>query len=293
MQRRSNIQASSLIISLSMLTIFLQLTGYYYIHSTFILWTASVLMNALCCHILQQRTFTFNATFHYSLLNMFMILLVIVLTYGSKDSLLPYSGILLGIAVISWLVPALSGLLRHLLTYGVVLEDYKEFFRNTSIVFILFYTIVLLVGSFGANAFPWAYRNIPESANLVPLKTLTNLIENYTLDGSSTFSEILSYLLPRLFLYLPYGFYIALAVRKYSVIHKLLLLISLPLVIEILQYFIINRRSDIDDFIFAFLGGILGIFTFFLVNLIFRVVTGKEFLKKETGLHYTGNLLHF
>lgn len=293
MQRRANMQASSLIIILSILTILVQFIGYYFIESVFVLWTVSCFISFLSCHILQQRTITYNAAFNYSILTIFMSLIFIVLTYGNKQSILPYSEALIGLAVINWLIPSLNAFLRHMFDYGIKLDDYNEFFRNTSVIFLLFYVFILIYGNFSTHAFPWAYHGIAKSANFMPFQIISSHIENHYLDGSITMTMILNYLLPRVLLFLPYGFYTSLTLRNHPLLHKLVAFITLPLVIEVLQFFIVNKRCDIDDFIFATLGGLLGALVFVLMNLIFYAKTGKDFLKKESGFRYMGNLLHF
>lgn len=293
MQRRANMQASSLIILLSILTILVQFISYYLFDSVLVIWLLAILVGSICCHILQQKTITFTSCFYYSVLNIFMSLIFIVMSYGNSNSPLPYTGTMLGIAMINWMVPAISGIVRHILEYGVKLEDYNDFFRNTSAVFILFYTCLFIYGSFWANAFPWFYQEIAAKANFLPFQIISTQIENYYLDGSTSLTTILTYLLPRVFLYIPYGFFVAILLRKYTLLYKLIAIISFPFVIELLQYFIINKRCDIDDFIYAIIGGILGSLVFFFINLLFNALTGKDFLGRESSFRYMSHLLHF
>ncbi len=293
MQRRANMQASTLVILLSILTILVQFIGYYFTPSVFVIWTLSCIITLLCCHILHERTITFNSCFNYSLLNIFMSLIFIVLTYGNDQAILPFSGTMIGIVVINWLAPAFIGLLRHTFDYGIRLDDYNVYFRNTSIVFVFFYTVILIYGSFATHAFPWLYHDIGTNANFMPFQIITTQIENNYLDGSVTLGAIFTYLLPRILYFLPYGFYLGLLLRKRPLLYKLAALTALPLIIEIVQYFIINKRCDVDDLIYGMLGGFFGILFFLLTNLLFRVKTGKDFLRKENGFRYIGDLLHF
>jgi VanZ like family. len=293
MQRRANMQASSLIILLSILTILVQFIGYYLFEPVFVIWAISCIASALCSYIIQERTITYNSCFYYSILTLFMSLIFIVSTFGNNQSVIPYSGAMLGIAVINWLVPSLSGYIRHMIDYGAKLEDYTEFFRNSSIVFLLFYAILLIYGSFVTDAFPWAYRDVTNSANFMPFQIITTQLDNYYLDGSVQLSDIFTYLIPRILIYSPFGFYVGLAFHKRPLWYKLVALLSLPFLLELLQYFIINKRCDIDDLIYALIGGALGALFFFLTNLVSRTTTGKDFLKRDTGLRYIENLLHF
>jgi len=293
MQRRTNIQISSLIILLSILTIIVQFVTYYFFSASYFILGVSCLISFLCCHILLEQTSSYEACFNFSVLTLFISLVITILTCFSKDqTLLPYSSTILSIVIINWLIPSIHCFLRYMLEYGTKIDDYTTFYRNSSIVFFLFYLGVLIYGAFSNVAFPWAYRALLDTANVIPFQVIATQIEDY-LYGLIPLSDIITYLISRILFFLPYGFYITLVLRRQTRLSRFFALILLPFVIEVLQYIIIPTRCDIDDIIFAMIGGLLGSLSFYLLIVIFRVIAGKEFLAKDANYRFSNSSLHF
>lgn len=293
MQRRTNIQVSSLIILLSIITILFQFVIYYFFAAFYVIWGIAILISLLCCHILLEQTSTYEVCFHYSSLVLFMSFLIMLLSYlGENQAFLPYSGIMLGIGIINWLIPCIYCFLRNMLDYGTRFEDYNIFYRNHSLLFFMIYAGILLYGMFVKGAFPILYQGALGSANMIPFEAITILIEDYLYD-IIPLRDVLIYLLIRILIFLPYGFQITLLLRRQSRLIRFIMLILPPLVLELIQYIVISYRSDIDDVIYAIIGGVLGSILFYLCNLIFRAFTGKNFLAKETDYPFTNSRIHF
>jgi hypothetical protein len=240
-----------------------------------------------------EQTVSYGASFDYSFLTLFISCVIIGLTYmGKGQSFLPYTSVMLGIAVINWLVPSIYCFLRNMLNSESKIEDFNSFYRNNHIVFFLFYIVIVTYGSFATSAFPWAYRSVTESANFIPFGLIATQIEDYLYE-LIPLSDVITYLLSRILLFLPYGFFTTLVLRRQARLPRFFALLFLPFVIELLQYFIIPSRCDIDDILYALIGGILGSLSYYLLNVIFRTFTGKDFLAKEGDYRYPGNSLHF
>jgi hypothetical protein len=293
MQRRTNIQISSLIIILSILTIMVQFVVYYLFASFYIILGISILIALLCCHLLVEQTVSYEACFQYSFLTLFISLVVIGLTYlGKGQTFLPYTGTMLGVAVINWLIPSIYCFMRNMLNYGTKIDDFHIFFRYSNIVFLIFYLVVIAYSSFVSAAFPWAYRTVVEAANVFPFQVIATQIEDYLYE-LIPLTDIITYLLSRILIYLPYGFFVTLVLRRQTRLPRFFGLLILPIVIEILQYIIIPTRCDIDDILYALIGGILGSLSYYLLNVIFRAFTGKDFLMREADYRFSNSSLHF
>lgn len=293
MQKRTSIQISSMVIMLSMLTILVQFAAYYFFAAFYIIWGISCLIAIICCHILLEQSVSYEACFNYSLLNIFISLVIILLTYYGKDeAFLPYTGTMLGIAAINWLIPMFHCLLRYMFDYGTRIDDFNDFYRNISVVFLLFYFAVILYGNSVKNAFPWAYPDINTSYNFAPFGVIATMIEDYLYDNASL-HEIITYLLSRTLIFLPYGFYSTLLLRRQSRLPRFFALLMLPFIIEVLQYIFLPERCDIDDLIYALVGGLIGSLSFYLLNVIFRAFSGRNFLAKETDYRFSNSSLHF
>lgn len=293
MQRRTNIQVSSLIILLGILTILVQFTVYYFFGAYLIIWGISSLVSVICCHILLEQTSSYEACFSYSLFSLFVSLIVTVISYfGKVQTFLPYTAALLGIVVINWLIPMIHCYLRYMLDYGTKVEDFSSFYRNLSLVFVMFYITALIYGSFVKDAYPWAFPMNNSSYNLIPFSIIATQIEDYLYDYIPL-SDIIIYLATRIIAYIPYGFYITLLLRRQSKLTRFFALLQLPLIIEILQYFFIPRYCDIDDLIYGLIGGLLGSLMFLLTAVIFQAISGKEFLSRENEYRHSGSSLYF
>ncbi|MBB2181507.1 VanZ family protein [Lachnospiraceae bacterium MD1] len=293
MQRRTNIQVSSMIILLSILTILIQFVTYYFFASYIIIWGISLIISLICCHLLLEQSVNYDTCFQYSILTLFISLIIIVLTYFEKDyRLLPFTGAMAGIAFINWFAPLLHCYIRSMIGYGTKIDDFGIFYRNSNIIFYLFYIGVLIYGNFSPNAFPWAYRAIGHEVNVMPFDVISVQIEDY-LFGAIPLSNIIIYLLSRIAIFIPYGFGLALLLRHQSRLVKFFSLLVIPFIIEAIQYFTIPARCDIDDLIYALLGGLIGSALFLLSNFLYRIVNGRDFLSHDTEFHFSKNTYHY
>lgn len=293
MQRRSSIQISSLIVFLSILTIIVQFTAYYFLSSNYFILGISCLISFLCCHVLLEQSFTYESCMVYSVLTLFVSLIVTLLTYLSKNNTeFPFTMTLVGISFINWLIPNFHCFLRYMLDYHSRWNNYSKFYKSTNILFFIFYIGLIIYGSFAKNAFPWAYKIATPSVNFTPFLILSAHIEDY-LYGLIPISDIFAYIFSRLLIYIPYGFYCTLLLRKKPIITRLFILFLLPFLLEVVQFFVFPVRCDIDDLIYGFLGGILGGLSFLIINLIFKAISGKDFLIKNNTYRYAHSSLHF
>jgi glycopeptide antibiotics resistance protein len=282
-----------MIILLSILAILVEFTTYYFFEAFYVVWGVSCLISIICCHILLEQSTSYEACFNFSLLTLFVSLVIIVLTYfGNVSSFLPYTGVMFGVAVINWLIPLLHCFLRYMLDYGTRIDGFNDFYRNTSIIFFTFYLGVILYGSFVPNAFSWTYTVNTDTYNFLPFGVIASQIEEYLYDSVSL-NEIVTYLLSRIVIFVPYGFYIALLLRRQTRLPRFFALFLLPFLLEVLQYIFLPELCDIDDLIYAVIGGLIGTLMFFLMNMIFRAVSGKDFLSRDTDYRFVNSPLHF
>lgn len=293
MQKRSDIQISYLIVFLSILTIMIQFLSYYFFASFYLVIGLSCLISIVCCHILLEQSITYNSCFIYSILTLFISLIIAILAYlGKASSTFPYTGALVGIVLINWLVPSLHCFLRNMFEYGTKIENFLSFYKNSSIVFFLFYMIFIVYGTITEGAYPWAFSTSSDTANFTPFLALSTQIEDY-LYGLIPLSDIVVYLCGRILIFVPYGFYCTLILRHKSQLTKVFSFLLLPLLIEAIQYIFFISQSDIDDLIYAFIGAIIGSLWFYLTNLIYRSISSYDFLANDSDYHFSNSGLHF
>jgi len=295
MRRRSYIHVSSLIVILSILTIIVEFTAYYFFTSIYPVLGVSAVLLIICSHVFLQQSATYETVFIYTLSNMFISSLIMILTYYSADqtSFISYSATIQVIICINWLIPTIHCFFRYMLGYSLRISHYRSYYTKNSILFIMCYLGILIYGNFAEGAFPSLYRAVSWSnnVNFTPFLTLSMEIEDY-LYGIIPLSYILIYLASRILIFIPYGYYITLLTKNRSRLLRLFLFLLFPAVIELVQFFLYPSRSDIDDLIYGFIGGIIASLLFYLVNIIFRNISGKEFLERE-NIYSSFDSLHF
>jgi hypothetical protein len=293
LQKHSNIHITSLIVFLSIVSIFVQFAAYYVFISTYAIAGIACLVTIVSAHILLEKTLTYEACFIYTLLLVFLSTVITIFTYlGNEQYFMPYTDALLWIVAINWFIPTMHCLIRNMLDYGVRIENFNTFYRNNSIIFLFYYIVIVGYGLFSENAFPWAYTFAAEDANFTPFWSLATQIEDY-LNHMIPISDIWIYLATRILSFGPIGYYITVLLRKKSRLLRFLSLLILPVLIEALQYFIIPERCDLDDVIYAVIGGIMGGLFFHFINLLYRLISGKSFLTKDSDYRYSHGSLHF
>jgi len=290
-QRRTNLQISSIIILMGICTIFVEFGAYHFLKPSYLVWGISCIASIICCHVLLSQSASYEACYCYSLLTIFISLSIMAVSYlGEAKGFLPYTWIMPGLVAINWLIPLLHCLVRYVVDYSTRIEDFFVFYRNISIIFTVFYLIIILYASFAPGAFEWAYPIKRSQYNLLPFEILATLIED-KLYGNIPLSDITAYLLPRILIFLPYGFYVRLLLFKKTRLIRLITFLLFPLLLELLQYIIIPSRCDIDDIIYGVIGSLLGSLFFVLFNCIVRAISGKDFLIKSN--HFYHSSLHF
>ncbi len=291
MPRRTSTHTSTLIVFSSISTIVLQFLVYYFIEPPLIILGLSALICIILNHMILERSQTYISSFIFSVLILFISIIIAFLTYyGQGESILLYSPVLYGIAIINWLLPTLHNYIRSMLEHSSKTENFFSFYRNNSIVFILFYFGIIIYASFLGGNYPWPYPIISDPANVTPLFSLSILIERLIV-GIGPLKDIFIYMASRTLIFIPYGFYITLLLRNKSRILRFISLLLLPLLIETIQFWILAPGSDIDDIIYGLIGGLIGFGMFFIINYIYRAGSGRNFLSK--GNSYTYSKLHF
>lgn len=293
MRRHSYMEITSLVVFLSILTIVLQFLSYYFFASIYLILGISCLVSIICNHILQEQSMTYQTSFIYTFLTVFISLIIMFLTLFGKDrEFFSFDDIIIGIVVLNWIVPLVHGYIRNMFDGQRRIEDFPNFFRNSSLLFIFFYLAILGYSFFSVDSFPWAYQVAFDQPNFHPFWSISIHIEDY-LDKMIPLTDIFIYLASRILIFIPYGYYTILIFRRRSRLFRFLVLLSFPLAIEILQYCLIPGRCDIDDMIYGLIGGLLGALWFYFNNMIYRLISGKDFLAKHSDLRYLNRSIHF
>lgn len=290
MHRSAN-HSATLIIILGILTIMIQFGFYYLLGPSLLTIGIAVLLVLLCSHIILEQSHNFESCFSYSLFNIFLCIIIILLSYMGNNSILPYQPFLLLSVIFNWLVPLLYCIIRSLMDESEKYSNFNTFYRNISIVFLLIYIGVLIDILFLHNENYIIYDTDWQAINFIPFLTLTTLIDDY-MAGNVSLQTIFWYAGHYILLFLPYGFYTMLVMRRISRLVRFISLLLFPVMIEVIQGIFLLGKADIDDVIMGFIGAILGAICYFILNKIYHVFTDEDFLYTRPNYSFY-NKLHW
>ncbi|MDF2801864.1 MAG: putative rane protein [Anaerocolumna sp.] len=286
MMKKNYSHVTTFIILFSIVTVILQFTAYYFVDSFLLTLGISSILCLLCDRILLQLTNNYGACFSYSLLNVLLCSIILLLSYlGNTQGLFPFEEKLYFFLLINWLVPHLNSIFSDMADTSYRITGFKEFFRNSSIVFSLFYLLGVLIFLFLNNTDYFIIDANLSTINIIPFYTLATLIENHISDqGSLTY--VRTYLLQGIIPYIPYGFYTILLLRHQTRLLRFVALILFPFAIEALQRLTLLGKADVEEVLLGLLGGFIGALIYHGLNTLHNYAKGRDFLTEQTRFHY-------
>lgn len=286
MRNKNSIQFTTVIILLSFLTVFGEFALLYVMSNDFLATLIGCGIVLFLSILLLFTAYNFEAIFIYMLLN--VVLSSLLATYSFWEIRYFYysaDNYELWMVLINFTVPCLLCLICNLFDQNS-LANYRQFVRNSSLLFFVYYLCMFIYIEFTPHTDAIWSNGL---TNLIPFYTIAGYIENYIYQVGSL-KDIFYHLLIPIVIYLPAGFLLAVCMRHTNKLLRLLVALLLPLITEGIQYLIRVNNLNIDDVIYGFLGGILGQLLFFLLNALFLRIKGLEFLEEERSYRST---LHF
>lgn len=276
----------------SILTLVLELGAYYFLTVSIFTFLITAFLALLFSHLTLVISQHFESCFTYQLLHLLMWGIILFLLYIGNDSdFISFSLMLFLFPFMHWACCILYSILRNLLDEGGRLTGFRNYFRNSSVLFLLVYTAFLIYWLFLANT-DSRFHAESFSINFVPFLTLASLITDL-IDKNITLSHIFAFLGDRALIYLPYGFFCILLAKRQSRLIRFLLLLLFPILLEVLQGLLAIGSSDIEDVFYGLLGGFLGGLLYHLLNRIYRNIKGMEFLATSRRFYSNRSSLHF
>ena len=200
-----------------------------------------------------------------------------------RGSILPQSTTVLLGCLLAWLMPVAYACICTWAEGNTILPQFSSFYKKASVLFYLVYFGVLVY---------WfvAYHRIPEdsvTAQFIPFATFAAYVDG-VISGAVPVERLVQFLAERILLFLPFGFFVAMAGRKLHGVLRLGLIVVFPIAVELLQYLLGFNSFDADDVVFLFLGGLIGMLGFVIFNAVFQKTTGKNFDGSEIERDYYG-----
>ncbi|MGN0506173.1 MAG: VanZ family protein [Lachnospiraceae bacterium] len=247
-----------------------------------------ILLSSVCillgCAVVQLMTEELTELFAYLLIPCVFSGIMGLFALSSPIACLPKSGTLFLTAFLAWLLTVCYAVVAAWTTGNISSLNFPAFYKRATIFFYIVYIGLILYGLFFYDRIP-----LEETGRLqmVPFATLAAYIEAM-INHVVPVWALVYYLLYRAVFFVPYGFLIALICAKLPAAIRILLLTVLPLAIELIQFVFRFNRCDIDDLIFAFIGGLTGMLCFLLFNSLFLHFTGKNYNGKDADREYYG-----
>ncbi len=200
-----------------------------------------------------------------------------------SGDMLPNSATVWSGCILAWLIPVLYACLFTWAEGSTALPQFSAFYKKAAIFFYLVYFGLLIY---------WfvAYSRIPAediTVQWIPFATFAAYIDGL-MSGTVSLERVLQFLAERILLFMPFGFFVAMAGRRLHSILRLLLVLAVPVLLELLQYILKFNSCDADDAVFSFLGGLIGMLGFVVFNALFQKTTGKNFDGSEIERDYYG-----
>ena len=177
--------------------------------------------------------------------------------------------------ILLFAIPYLLSLLHHLLCQNDRATDYPIYFRNSLILFSIYYVIAFITLVYikqDANSL-----STLASDNYIPFYTIADYIERFIYKEIPLADVIKHAFLPTT-LYIPFGFILASILHRCSHLPRIILCIAIPCLLELIGKVFVSTHFNIDDSIYGILGSFFGELIFFLINWIFIKVKRQGIL---------------
>ncbi len=277
---------TTFIILSSIITVILQFTAYYFVNSFLLALGISSILCLLFDRILLQLTNNYGACFSYSLLNVLLCSIILLLSYlGSTQGLFPFEKKLYLFMLINWLIPHLNSIFSEMADTSDRTIGFNMFFRNNSIVFCIFYLFGVIKYLFLQNTDYFILDTNLNTINLIPFYTLATLIEDH-ISGQGSLTYIITHLLQGIIPYIPYGFYIILLLRHQSRWLRFTALLFFPVTIEVLQRITLLGKADIEEVFLGLLGGFMGALIYHSLNTLHQYTKDRDFLTEQAPFRF-------
>lgn len=279
---------TTLIILFSIITILLQYVIYYFMESFSLVVCISALVCLLCTHILLGLTRNYGSCFSYSLLNILLCSIVLLLSYLGKQDIILFEEKQYSFLLINWLVPFAYCLSRYLFDRREKYVSFRTYYRNSNLVFGIFYLIIIIKYLLLQNTKLLLIDVDIQTINVIPFYTLATLIENY-ISGHGNLDIICTYFIQGVLPFIPYGYFIYLFLRYQSKYLRLVALLALPFVIEVLQWTLVLGQATIEDLFLGLFGGIIGGILYHSINTIHNKTKERDFLEEQIPFSFLRN----
>ena len=201
----------------------------------------------------------------------------------SQIPFFPQSNTALYGCLFAWVIPIVYAVIYTWVMGSTEASAFAKLYIRAVVFFYLVYFGLMIYGIFFRGRVP----ELQGQAQMVPCATFTAYIDAIV-RKTGTVSDVIRFLAERVVFFVPYGFFIGMVCRNLHGLLRFVLLIVLPALIELVQFTFGFVACDIDDFIFCFLGALIGMVSFFVFDSLFQYFVGRHFDGTEIDRDYYG-----
>ncbi len=274
------IKTTILVIILSILSVISTFAIYYFTNNAYFMITSTIFISLILSHIFLEISLTYETNFLFTCLSMILSSIIIALIYFNLTfGLLSYQKYIHISIYLYWIVPIVYYTFRTLLDKGPRFVGFSSYFSKSSIIFLIYYIANLIYHTIiDPIMIPYGFSG--SANNFIPFFSTATHIEDFIYMGTGI-EDLLIYIIKLFLLFIPIGFYASLFLEEYSIksslLIKTILLIIIPILFECASY-LKGNSINIDSCLYRFFGIFIGIMLFKLLNILFVVKTGEEFL---------------
>lgn len=279
------VNISSLVILLALLALICEGFLYYFLPQHLLSVGFAILASLILSHFFLEMSFSYTYNvLHATFMTISTFIFAVVVYCIQPNPWLHYSFSLVLLVLVNWLTPFLYCSYRDLIDPSPRFEGYDRFFRQMSVVLLLCYGLALIKQYYLTPIVPPYQAGGFGAQNFVPFMATGSYLEN-TLRSDGNLFPLLCYLAEMICLYIPFGYYLRAYLRKKPFILRLFFYLAFPAIMELSQYILALGRAHIDDYALALLGTLMGVLLFHIMNGIFHMVSGRDFMASRNVLN--------
>lgn len=211
---------------------------------------------------------TFESVFAYTLIPVIIFATLSFMTIRGILRGFQLRGLIICMTV-SFVVPFLFSSIFTLVSGTSDGLRFPSFFKKSSFLFGFVYTLFTYYYLFVMDV-----TRILGKPQVMPFATISTYFKAVSA-GTVRLRSFLIFILIHFILYIPFGFLTRLLAAKLPTLYGVFLAIVVPLVTEVLRFFMGINRFDIDTIILGIFGCLVGVFIFNFVNYLFEAFTGR------------------
>lgn len=272
-----SVSISSLIVLLSLISLLTEIIVYYFVPYHWICVVFAGVVSLGISHFCLESSMDYGYIFlHSTFMTIGSFIFSLIIYFIQPNQWIQYDFSMVLLVLVNWLIPFLYSSVRDLLDHGPRFDGYQVFFRHMSIVFLFFLTFAVIKQYFLTPIYP-PYEELAFGANNFVAFMATGIHIENALRQQLPLTPLWIYMAQLICIGIPIGFFCRIYLNKIFFLLRIFIYISIPVLLEVLQYVTGCGRGHIDDVAFNLIGVLIGIIIFYIFNGIYQSLSNRDF----------------